>query len=102
MTGRKPMKRMAKLGPEDQEALREIGREIVERSLTAPVIIMLEMGRPLSRIGHQFMIFLEPLAGLIHTWPGYPRIVNLLEDPVNVSWFIDMLEELEAEKRNSG
>jgi len=90
------MKAEPKLSQEDQEALTAIGQEIVDRSLTAPIIIMLEMGRPLSRIGHQFMIFLDPLVSLIHTWPQYPRVMNLLEDPVNVAWFIDRLEELEA------
>ena len=50
---------------ERQRALLEkLCREVVRRRLTTPVLLMLEMNRPLNYVSAQFLHYLQPIVSI--------------------------------------
>jgi hypothetical protein len=84
--------------PEDvseEDAERILGKlatEIVNRRLTAPAIFLLESCNPLSFIGSQAMIALEPFIHAIFALPDYRKFALLMERRENVQKLITMIE----------
>lgn len=88
---------------EDKEFLERIAKEIVERSMTAPAVLLLETAKPFNRIGHQFMIFMEPIIQSFLAIKEYQRVRDLLEDRENIEYLIRAIEDLEnSRERNRG
>jgi len=48
-----------------QEIIRVLAKALVERKLTAPAIFFLESVKPLSFVGSQAMVFLQPIVHCI-------------------------------------
>ncbi len=85
---------------EDTERiLRKLATEIVNRRLTAPAIFLLESCNPLSFIGSQAMIALEPFIQAIFDLPDYRRIALLMERRENVQKLITMIEIANHEQK---
>jgi hypothetical protein len=56
--------------------------------------------RPLSYIGSQALHFINPVAGMIFNKIQLERIAVLLEDRDNLTYFLDMLEEIATKGDN--
>ena len=80
-------------GPEDFQSLIErIAKAIVERQLTVPAIIFLESVKPLSFLGNQFLVFMNPIVSLVVASSEYYRFVRMMEDRDNVEKLIVAIE----------
>lgn len=75
------------------ELLERIAQEVVERNLTAPAVFVLEVARPLTFIGSQTMVFLEPIIQSIFNWRNYTYVRKLLEDRKNLDELLLRIED---------
>jgi len=75
------------------ELLERIAQEVVERSLTAPAVFVLEVARPFTFIGSQSMVFLEPIIQSIFNWRNYTYVRKLLEDRKNLDELLLRIED---------
>jgi len=67
------------LTPEDEKLVAKIASMIERRQLSAPAIMVLEMGRPLNFVASQFLVFLRPFATMLLNPKEYERFVAILE-----------------------
>ncbi len=67
--------------------------------LAAPAIFFLESSKPLSFIGSQALVFLEPFVKSILNVASYDRFVALLEDRRNIEKLIVRIEDLDEQFR---
>ena len=87
---------------EDRERiLKRVATEIVSRRLTAPAIFFLESCSPLSFIGSQGMIVLEPFIHAIFDLPDYRKFALTMERRENVNRLIAMIEIANQEQRTT-
>jgi len=85
---------------EDAERiLKKLATEIVNRRLTVPAIFLLESCNPLSFIGGQAMIALEPFIHAIFDLPDYRKFALLIERRENVQRLITMIEIANQEQK---
>lgn len=82
-----------------EEIVRVLAKEIVERRMTAPAIFFLETVKPLSFIGSQAMIFLQPIIQAVFPFRSYNEFSVMMEDKSNVEALLCEMERLEAEDR---
>jgi hypothetical protein len=83
---------------ETEEFLNKLAKEIVDRHLTAPAIVLLESSKPLSFIGNQTMVFFQPIISMFMMVKDYDKYLILLEDRENVEKLICAIERYEEEK----
>jgi len=88
------------LSPERRdELIAKIARAIVDRNLTAPAIFFLESSKPLSFVGSQVMVFLDPLVRSIFNVRGYNDVRLALEERENVDRLLRTIEQYDADFR---
>jgi len=81
-------------GEEDySDLIEKIARAVVERQLTVPAIVFLESVKPLSFLGNQLMIFLNPMVSLIVASKDYYAFVRMIENRENVEKLIETIED---------
>lgn len=91
--------------PEDVDAeegeriLKKVADEIASRRLTVPAIFLLEACSPLSFVGSQAMITLEPFVRAIFDLPGYRKFALIMERRENVEKLITMIEIANQEQK---
>ena len=78
------------------ELFERIARKIVEREMTVPAIMMLEMVKPLSFLGSQALVFLNPVVSLVVSSGDYYRFVRLMEERENIEKLAVAIEEENA------
>ncbi len=61
-----------------------------------PAILFLESSKPLSFIGSQFMVFMEPFVKTFFTVRSYERFAEMMEDRDNYERLITKIEAHEA------
>lgn len=88
------------LTDEQRDALLErIARGIVQRGMSAPAVLFLEMNKPLTFVASQSLVvltpFLAPFVGVENVY----RYSRLLEKRENVERLIERIEQLEHEKQ---
>ena len=84
--------------PERQaELLKMIANQIVKRKLTVPAIMFFESVKPLSFIGSQGMVFLQPLVQAFLNRREYDEITLMMESRENVEKLLLEIERQEAE-----
>lgn len=69
-----------------------LATEVVRRRLAVPAIVVLESARPLTFVGNQALVFLEPLVRTFLSAPDYDLFVKLLEDRDRVEGLIAAIE----------
>ena len=85
---------------EDRERILEkLADEIVSRRLTAPAIFLLESCSPLSFVGSQAMILLEPFIHAIFDLPDYRKFALVMERRENVQKLITMIESVNQKQK---
>lgn len=83
-----------------QEIIVRIATKIVDMKLTPVAIVMLESSKPVSFIGSQLMVFLQPVVTAVFPFRMYDEVGALLEDRNNVEMLIQTMERLEDERRH--
>jgi len=83
-----------------EKILRKVADEIVSRRLTVPAIFLLESCRPLSFVGSQAMIVLEPFVRAIFDLPDYRRFALMMERRDNIEKLITMIEVVNREQKS--
>jgi hypothetical protein len=84
--------------PERQkELLEKIANQIVKRKLTTPAIMFFESVKPLSFIGSQGMVFLQPFVQAFLNRREYDEITLMMEERENVEKLLCEIERQEAE-----
>jgi hypothetical protein len=82
---------------EDYSALiRKLAVAVVERQLTVPAIVFLESVKPLSFLGNQLLVFLNPFVSLLVSSGNYYAFVRMIEHRENVEKLIEAIEEENA------
>lgn len=89
-------------GPAEPEAdlvpvIDRVCREVVRRRLTTPVLISLEMGRPLNYVGSQALHFLRPILAIVLDTRELERFASFLEKRGSVEYLAQRLEHHERE-----
>ena len=80
------------------EILTKIAQKVVDLRLTPVAVVMLESSKPLSFVGSQLMVFLQPIVTTIFPFRQYDEVSALLEDRANVEALIQKIEKLEDGK----
>lgn len=83
---------------EDENLLTMIATRIVKMGLAVPAVFFLESSKPLSFLGSQALVFLEPFVKAFLNLKSYDRFVSLMEDRKNVERLIVRIEQLEGER----
>jgi len=78
------------------ELFEKIAKKIVEREMTVPAIMLLEMVKPLSFLGSQALVFLNPIVSLVVSSGDYYRFVRLMEERDNIEKLAVAIEEENA------
>ena len=81
----------------DPAVMDAIARKIARIGMTAPAIFFIEMNRPLSFIGSQLMIFLEPFIMAFFDTRKYRQFALLMEDRKNIDKFLDLIDKYDYE-----
>ena len=79
-----------------KEIIGKVAQEIVDRNLTTPAIFLLEMGKPLSFLGSQAMIAVNPFVQVFFPSRIYRELSVILENRKYVEMLIT-----EIERRNN-
>lgn len=84
--------------PERQkELLAKIADQIVKRKMTTPAILFFESVKPLSFVGSQALVFLQPIIQAFLNRREYDEIVLMMEERENVEKLLLEIENQEAQ-----
>jgi hypothetical protein len=79
--------------------INKIAQKVIDYRLSPVAIIFLESSKPLSFLGNQFLIFMQPFYRALFSFREYEEIAAMLEDRKNIEALICEIERLE-EKRD--
>jgi hypothetical protein len=83
---------------QDEALLAAIASRIVRMGLAVPAVFFLESSKPLSFIGSQALVFLEPFVKAFLNLKSYDRFTALMEDRGNVERLIQKVEQMEEDR----
>ena len=83
---------------EQHVLLEKLAQWIVHRNLTAPAILFLETGKPLTFLGSQLLIAFSPFVQAFFRGDRYHKIALILEKDENVELLIQLIEKSEGGK----
>lgn len=75
--------------------INKIAQKVVDMRLSPVAIVFLESSKPLSFIGNQFMIFMQPFYRAFFSYREYEEIAAMLEERKNIEILICEIERLE-------
>ncbi len=78
--------------------INKIARRIIDYRLAPVAIVFLESSKPLTFLGNQLMIFMQPFYRAFFTYQEYEEIAAMLEDRDNIERLICEIEHLEEER----
>jgi len=79
--------------------INKIAQKIVDYRLAPVAIVFLESSKPLTFLGNQLMIFMQPFYRALFSYREYEEITAMLENRENIEALICEIERLE-EARN--
>ena len=88
------------LTDEDLRMLDKVASLIVRKRLEAPVIMFLQTVTPLSFLGSQLLLVLEPILGPFFKEEDYKQLVRILEHRDGIDRFICKIEQLIKESQH--
>jgi hypothetical protein len=83
----------------DDQLLDAVAGRVVRMSLGVPSVFMLESTKPLSFVGSQVLVFLEPFIQAFLTIRHYQQFTRMLEDRQNIEKLIQRIEALDEQAR---
>lgn len=75
--------------------------QVVERGMTLPALLALEMSRPLNFVGSQAIHFLAPMISALTDAEAHKHLATFLERRGSVEYLCRRIESLEAERKSS-
>lgn len=78
--------------------INKIAQKVIDYRLSPVAIVFLESSKPLSFLGNQFMIFMQPFYRALFSYREYEEIAAMLEDRNNIEALICEIERLEEER----
>ena len=66
--------------------------------MAVPAVFFLESAKPLTFVGSQALVFMEPIIKAFLTIPQYSRFARLMEDRQNVELLIQAVERLDRDQ----
>lgn len=89
-------------GPAEPDAVQapiveRVCREIVRRRLTAPAMLVLEMGRPLNTLSAQVLHFFQPFVTVLGDQAAYEAFAAFLERRGSLDYIGARIESLQTE-----
>jgi len=75
--------------------MEKIARKIVDMRLSPVAVVTLESSKPVSFIGSQLMLFLQPIVTAVFPFRQYDEVVALMEERSNIELLIRKIEQLE-------
>jgi hypothetical protein len=84
---------------EDEKLLEAVAERVVRMGMAVPAIFFLESTKPLSYIGSQALVFLEPFVKSFLNLASYDRFVALLEDRQNIEKLLRKIEDRDEASR---
>jgi hypothetical protein len=88
------------LTDDDLRVLDKAAQLIVRRRMEAPVILFLQTLTPISFLGSQALLVLEPVLGAFFKEEDYKQVVRILEHRDGIDRFILKIEHLSKERRH--
>ncbi len=83
----------------EDELLEAVAKRVVGMRLAVPAVFFLESTKPLSFLGSQLLIFLQPFVQAFLTVKSYERFSHLMEERENVEKLIQLMEQLDEDQR---
>ncbi len=83
----------------DREMIQKLAERVLKLGLSVPAVLFLEMGKPLSYISSQTMVFFAPIATALFPGDGYGRLAKLLENRDNIERLMQEIERLEDNRQ---
>ena len=83
----------------DEELLDAVAGQVVNRRLAVPAVFFLESTKPLSFVGSQALVFLEPFVQAFLSTETYSRFARLMEDRQNFEALIRRIEARDEDLR---
>lgn len=83
----------------DEQLLDAVAGRIVQMRLGVAAVFFLESTKPLSFVGSQVLVFLQPFVEAFLTVRSYQRFAHLMEDRRNLERLIQRVEALDEELR---
>jgi hypothetical protein len=86
---------------EEQDAalIEAVALRVVRMGMAAPAVFFLESTKPLSYVGSQALVFLEPFVKSVLNLASYDRFTALVEDRKNIEKLILRIEDLDETSR---
>lgn len=81
--------------------INKIAQKVIDYRLSPVAIVFLESSKPISFLGNQFMIFMQPFYRALFAYREYEEITAMLEDRNNIEALICEIERLEEERHES-
>lgn len=81
--------------------INKIAQKVVDYRLSPVAIVFLESSKPLSFLGNQFLIFMQPFYRALFSYREYEEVTAMLEDRNNIEALICEIERLEEEKNET-
>jgi len=90
------------LTSKQEELLDKLARKVTRWQMGVPAIMFLETIKPLSFIGSQVLVFLDPLVKSIFNPSDYDEYTKLMEDRRNVELLIGKIEGMSSQSAEKG
>ncbi|MCK4755460.1 hypothetical protein KAS56_00830 [candidate division WOR-3 bacterium] len=81
--------------------MNKIAQKVVDYRLSPVAIVFLESSKPLSFLGNQFLIFMQPFYRALFSYREYEEVTAMLEDRNNIEALICEIERLEEERNEA-
>ncbi len=81
--------------------INKIAQKVIDYRLSPVAIVFLESSKPLSFLGNQFLIFMQPFYRALFSFREYEEITAMLEDRKNIEALICEIERLEEDRHES-
>jgi hypothetical protein len=85
----------------DQRLIEAVAGRVVQMGMAVPAIFFLESTKPLSFVGSQALVFLEPFVKSFLNLSSYDRFTRLMEDRKSIEKLIVRIEDLDEEARKA-
>ncbi len=78
--------------------INRIAQKVIDYRLSPVAIVFLESSKPISFLGNQFLIFMQPFYRALFSYREYEEVTAMLEDRNNIELLIREIERLEEER----
>lgn len=83
------------------EFIETLAKLIVDKQMSAPAIVALEMARPLSLVGYSALVIFGPLLDMIFDPVKMEKFQAVMGDRARIEQLIQSIEDLENNKKET-